>query len=85
MPPDDDPLFKAPGKFARPLNPMPNGNPASVSALICNLQTCHVATASGEKSIQCSSRRHFWRRCPLRSLGRDARATRAVGKTILAF
>lgn len=46
---------------------------------------CHVATAAGEKSIQRGSRRHFWRGFPLRLLSRDARGSRAVGKTLLAF
>ena len=51
---------------------------------LCNLQTPHIAAAGEEKTIERSSSRHFRHRPPLRLLGRNARGSGAVSKTLLA-
>lgn len=64
---------------------MANGNLASVFVVTLQFPNVPRCNNGGEKSIQRGSRRHFWRGFPLRLLSRDARGSRAVGKTLLAF
>src|SRR5579863_3575647 len=59
------------------------GIPRTCPVSFGNIETPHKAT-DWEKSIQRISRRHFWRRSPLRLPCRDARGGGAVSKTLLA-